>query len=249
MGSVFLLLYLPWPIRNYVNHDRIVLVTSPASGYIRYAADVRAFRSWLFTWHPSDWQPYFDEILYGEGEVEFPDWVFASEEEKQLAADMVNLCRECGSGFYAWKHREPIDFPDCNDEIRAGFRTLRVNFKNHQPWVYYFAAPMKSVSKSFFNLQIQSHENQNRYLYRVFQGFFVYRGVLMILALSAGFYLLIRKRNIEAGFLISFPVFMILFLSFYLRQVEMRYLLQAEVFMIPLLSIILQRLMHKSSAN
>lgn len=237
LGMVFLVVYLPWPIRNYAYHQRLVFIKPPTAGYIRYTADVNSFRSWVFSWQPSDWQPYFDEMVYGNEPVNFPDWIFPSPEERELAANLVSLSRECGSGFHAWKTNQILE-QNCNPEIATGFQELRKSFIRHKPFHYLVVSPAKSVFKCFFKTDAQPGQSKTKAT--LFFVLFLGRGLLLIILAYYAINLAIKKK--KAVFLISFPIFMVLFLSFFLRQVEMRYLLQAEALMIPFFGMLICRL-------
>lgn len=237
---VFTLLYLPWPIRNYLNHGRIVFLKPTTAGYAAYAEDVNSFRKWLFSWHPSDWQPYFDEIVFSDNDVNFPEWVFANNEERQKINHLIRLSRECGSGFSVWNPQRIIEKKPCTEEISSGFMDLRNSFIRNNPRVFFLDVPAKNVFKSFFNLRVDSQKNKSGVQYFVFQLLFFGRGVALIFALVAG---LCCTVKVERYFLLGFFAFMLLFISFYIRQVEMRYLLQAETLILPFLAIFF----HKAS--
>jgi len=132
LGLVFLLFYTPWPARNYFNHQKIILLKPATAGYARYTEDVASFRSWLFAWHPSDWNPWFEEIVHGSEKVEFPSWVFSTEDQKQTVNQLVELCRTCGSGFHVWRTNKPLARDDCNEEIKIGFQGLKASFVKKQ---------------------------------------------------------------------------------------------------------------------
>ena len=191
----------------------------------------------MFSCQPSDWQPYFDEIVYGEEPVNFPNWVFANEEEIQQAAHLVDLSRECGSGFHAWKTNQILK-QNCNPGIATGFQELRKSFIRHKPFHYLVVSPAKSVFKCFF--KTDAPPGQSKTKGTLFFVLFLGRGLLLIIL--AYYALTVTIKDKKAVFLVSFPIFMVLFLSFFLRQVEMRYLLQAEALMIPFFGMLICRL-------
>lgn len=218
----FVILYSFWPIRNYFNHDRIILLKPTSAGYERYSSDVSAARAWIYCWsHDADL--YLDAIANNQS-VNIPKKVLESEEQKKQFQDIKELAYECGSGFYNWRTYKRFQGENCNEVISNGFDTLRKEFINSNFATFLFKVPILNISKFFFKNQLSSESSNNILIWLLFAG----RSLLLVLAII-GIVLSFKKNHLAIHF---FIVFMLLFISFYVRQMEMRYMLQAEILLL-----------------
>lgn len=99
VGVGFGFLYSGWPIRNYVEHHRLVLLKPKTAGYASYKEDFDDYRSWVQCW-TNDENPWVERVLRQAGPVAFPPSVFANAHEQTQARELVALARRCGSSFY-----------------------------------------------------------------------------------------------------------------------------------------------------
>jgi hypothetical protein len=60
---VMLILYLPWPIRNYVNSGDIILLKPYSSGYPEFQEDMLSYEFWLYSWHDGDPDEYLEYAI------------------------------------------------------------------------------------------------------------------------------------------------------------------------------------------
>lgn len=221
----FILVYAGWPIRNYVSYDRILLTRSAGSGYARYTEDVNEFRRWVFAWN-FDWSPYFEQIAYERGPVEFPPHVFADKDEAALAAHLVDKARRCGSGFHLWRTRVKLAGDHCNHELAAGFSKLRESYIDHYPFRYATVVPLLNLKNVFFKSTARAHADKPTIVRLLVRLLF---GIRSLLLLAAFFGLAWYWRNRRYLSLILFTSIIYLFFSVILRQTTFYYLVQADL--------------------
>lgn len=215
----FLTLYIGWPIRNYVFHQRFLLLKPATAGYDRFAEDVNTARRWIYNWNP-DADAYLDGIAGTAALPRFPAEVFASPAEAARAQALIRQARACGTGFYSWRTYQHYSRPtNCNAELVAGFTALENSYKERHPLRYWTHVPLLNLKKAFFKNQLLQGSGKLVGL------LFTYRSVLLLLSLWGAF-LLRRRRSVWP--LVFFFWFMYLFICVGLRQLEMRYLLQAD---------------------
>ena len=216
----FLLLYIGWPIRNYVFQHRFMLLKPSTAGYDRYAEDVITARQWIYSWTP-DANSYLEGIAGTAALPRFPAEVFASSAEATRAQALISRARECGTGFYTWRAGQHYSRPDnCNTELAVGFTALENSYKQRHPFRYRAYVPLLNLKKAFF---------KNQFLQGGGSWFvslvFCYRSALLLISLWGAF--LLRHRQIS-WLLSFFFCFMYLFICVAIRQLEMRYLIQAD---------------------
>jgi hypothetical protein len=217
----FLVLYIGWPIRNYVFQHRLILLKTPTAGYDRYAQDVSTARQWIYGW-TDDADPYLDGIA---GKIELPQFpaeIFASPAEAARAQNLIKQARQCGTGFHAWRYNERYKAAtNCNAELATGFTALNDSYRQRLPLRYWTRVPLLELKRAFF----KSHTKQDGSGSKVVTVLFAYRSLLLLLGL-VGAVLMHRRR--AAWPIIFFFTFMYLFLCFGVRHLEIRYLLQAD---------------------
>lgn len=99
VGLGFATLYLGWPVRNYLNYHRVVLLKPKTAGYASHKADLDEFRSWVHCW-TNDENPWIDQVAKGTGPINFPAFIFANPAEQAEAQRLVTEARRCGSSFF-----------------------------------------------------------------------------------------------------------------------------------------------------
>lgn len=248
LGAGFLLLYMLWPVRNYVNYHRFVLVKEITAGYKAYAKDYSSFRSWMYTWH-TDVEPYHSKIIGTEEPVVFPDFVYNN--NRADVDTLIALARKQGSGFFYWKNpsalntaHQAIDSNNSNEKIAAGFNKLAADMKRRNPRRYYLTVPALNLRKAFFKSGLNDNRDDSSGKAMIAKGLFGYRTLLLLLGI-AGLFLMPRglARVLIAGYFVA----LYLAIAALMRQVEMRYLLQADVLLIIPASFFIAYLVQKWS--
>ncbi len=216
----FLLLYVGWPVRNYVFQHRFILLKPTTAGYDRYAEDVNTARAWVYGWSP-DADAYLDGIAGKAPLPVFPQRVFKDSAEGEQAHQLFARARQCGTGFYNWRYMKRYDSPaNCNAELASGFKLLNNSYKQRHLLRYWTEVPLLNLKKAFFKNQLMNAGSS-----RLVGLLFGYRTLILLLCIWGAFLL---RQNRNSWPVMFFFVFMYLFICIGLRQLEMRYLLQAD---------------------
>ena len=225
-GFFFLSLISIWPIRNYVNHDKIMLANIPGAGYERYTQDIVSARQWIHSWS-NDPTYYLDNFSIGNFDC-IPSYAFNDNEEKQMFEKIKHQINKCGSGFYYWKNNNSYPHKNnCNIEIEKCFNELvRLNISK-RPLYYYTHTPLLNLKKAFFKFNKRTRQTGIKKI--IFPLLFSYRSILVLL----GFIGIFTKWEDKKVWPLSFFIlFMYSFICFVFRQLEMRYLLQADIMLL-----------------
>lgn len=227
---VMLLLYLPWPVRNYLNSGQLILLKPYSSGYPEFQEDMFSYMFWLYAWHDGDPDEYLEYAFHLEKDVKFPEDIFENKYEKKLAYDLVRLAQHCGSSFIVWQRGAEWEHKNhsCDHTalISRGFDLLQRNYKMNHPFVYYIKIPFLNLKKAFFKSSLKNKHHVNTALFGVVM---IFRSLVLFTGLFACF---VSWKN--DYFKMSFIFFFVMYflVSFILRQVEIRYLFQADVLML-----------------
>ncbi|MBP7810183.1 MAG: glycosyltransferase family 39 protein [Bacteroidia bacterium] len=227
---VMLVLYLPWPVRNYVNSGEVILLKPFSSGYPEFQEDMFSYMYWLYAWHDGDPDEYLEYSFRLDKPVKFPEEIFENEYEKKLAYNLVRLAQHCGASFIVWQRGAEWEHKqhNCNHTalISRGFNLLKNNYKTNHPVVYYIKVPLQNLKKAFFKSDLKNPQNVNGFLFVVAM---IFRSLMLFIGLIA---CLVNWRI--DYFKICFMFFAIIYfvICFILRQVEIRYLFQADVLML-----------------
>ncbi|MFC6224872.1 ArnT family glycosyltransferase [Hymenobacter artigasi] len=235
----FTALYIGWPVRNYVFQHRFLLLKPPTAGYERYTEDVNSARKWIYGWDP-DANAYLDGIAGITVLPEFPADVFGTYAETARAQALIQMARQCGTGFYIWRTNQHYSqASNCNAELRAGFTALDSSYQQRHPFRYWTRVPLLNLKKAFFKNQLMQGGS------KLIGMLFLYRSIMLIVCL-VGAFLLRRHRSVWP--LLFFFAFMYLFICVGLRQLEMRYLIQSDAALLILAGVpfgwLLNRLEH-----
>lgn len=240
VGLGFGVLYVGWPLRNYFNEHRLMLVKTKTAGYANYTPDVDSYYRWVHAW-TYDENVWLDKLLSGKP-VDFPHEAVETPADVAEARRLVALARTCGSGFYVRRvTTQPVyrdtaamlhnpeyrrfHFANCNSAISAGFSALEQRYAERHPWKYRFSVPLQNLRKGFFKSDtIASHRETGDSHALLLRVLFGYRTLLLLLGLAG----LWRHWKLRLLPVALFFIFMYLFISFFLRGLEMRYLLQAD---------------------
>jgi hypothetical protein len=225
----FLVLYLPWPIRNYSISNKIVLVKPLSAGYADYQKDMLGYMYWLYAWHKDQPDEYLAYAYKLDREIIFPEEVFASETEKQLAVNTIKLAQRCGTSFVEWQRDagKKIKCYGCYDElIEQSFSFLKESYKSNHPFNYYIGVPLANLKKAFFKTSLTNSQTAPGWLFKFVM---LLRCTLIFTGLFACFY---YWKNDLYKVIFGFFVVKYLFVTAILRQVEMRYIFQSDVLII-----------------
>ncbi len=229
-----LLLYAAWPVRNWVNHGKLVL-TQDLRAFYNWDIDVLAFMQYVFS-VKSGWEPQYSMLIKNK-RVVFPPESYRNPEDSLMLERAVTLAQDCGSGFSHKKGywKAPFDEPNCNREIKALFDTLRQNQIRYHPWNFYVKVPLKNLQKAVFKTSLTDNEGIIRKLASLL---FIYRTALILAGLLAAFTICCRKQ-LRKGSVLAPPVYAV-FLYLVLcagtaeqmRNIEMRYFVPADVLLL-----------------
>lgn len=227
---IMLMLYLPWPVRNYLNSGEVILLKPYSSGYPAFQEDMFSYMFWLYSWHDGDPDEYLEYAFRLEKEVKFPEEIFENEYEKKLGYDLVHLAQHCGRSFIVWQKGAEWEHKqhDCDHTalISRGFDLLQRNYKMNHPGVYYFKVPLQNFKKAFFKSSLKNKQNVNG---PMFTAAMMFRSLMLFI----GLLVCLIKWRIDY-FKLCFLFFVILYfvICCILRQVEMRYLFPADLLML-----------------
>ncbi len=239
VGLGFGLLYVAWPVRNYLSYHRLIWIKPPTAGYANYNVDFASFRSWVHCW-TNDEQLWLDKIAKGTGPFDFPAEAFNTPAERQRANYLAARARQCGSSFYLYRTglyasaqyrnvalmRANQEYQNnCNNEISIGFEQLKTEFVRQHPVRYWTQVPVQNLSKAFFK-RSANRISSGGAKQLLISGLFTYRTLLLLLAVVG---VLVSYRQRDMLPVVAYFGFMYLFISFVMRNMEMRYLLQADV--------------------
>lgn len=226
-----LLIYGSWPLRNYVNHDKIIL-TQHLGGFKNWDVDVISFLNYIYS-VKAEWDPQFTSIIENQTTI-FPEIAYEPKEDSLLLEKAILLSKTCGSGFSNWRGywKETIEQNNCNEEIATIFNHLRENqIKNH-PLNFYLIIPLQNLKKALFKFK---QNNTTSMVALIASSLFVYRTILILLGLIGVIYM--WKAN-NQNYLLFGIYFLLLYgalcfgTSTQFRNIEMRYFLPADILLL-----------------
>lgn len=230
----FLLIYSSWPIRNYVNHNKVIFFQDYGCGR-EWGPDFVSFWDYIFALK-AEWEPQFSNILHNK-EVTFPESAYIVPGDSVKLAHAISLCKNCGSSFSwrkgYWKEKILENEKNCNDEITSLFNELRENQIKYN-WINYaFIVPLKNIKKALFKTNLYDQKSLVR---RLSSFLFLYRTLLILLGFAGIIVFFKRSQSTEinklAIVICSFAVFWYLFMAFIHRNIEIRYFLPVDVLLL-----------------
>lgn len=230
-GFAILLVYGSWPIRNYVNHNKIIL-TQDLRGIKNWDIDVLAFLQYVYS-VKAEWEPQFSNIIQNK-EVKFPMLAYENKEDSIKLERAIYLSKNCGSGFSNWcgYWKAPVEGENCNEEIKTIFDELRASQIKNNPLNFYLLLPLQNLKKALFKISLTDNSTMIR---KLASGLFLYRTLLILLGFIGGIILMKRKKYSWLVF-IAFPIILYLALCFgtspQFRNIEMRYFLPADIMLL-----------------
>ncbi|MBC8084927.1 MAG: glycosyltransferase family 39 protein [Hymenobacter sp.] len=231
----FGLLYVGWPVRNYVNYGRVVLVKPASAGYANQREDMQAYLDWLHTWTNDN--TTWVEGLVQDKVLRYPAEIFAGPAEERRAYALTRLAARCGGSFHLrrldthdYRLVLPGVFRSCNPQIAVGFDSLRRSYVQRHPLKYATAVPLANLTKAFFKSTTIHQEQGPPAAKQVVQRLlFGYRTLLLLLGMAG---LGVGWRKPYFWPVAAYSGFIYLYVSFGFRSLEMRYLLQADVLLL-----------------
>lgn len=231
----FSLIYGIWPVRNYINHNRIMFSQDLNVGR-NWSPDYLAFMDFIFAVQ-TDHKPQYDQIINFET-VTWPPQAYISPNDSATLTQVIDSCRVCGTGFsYFMKHagKRPsyvAKNENCDAYIAAEFKKLTASQKKNNPENYYIKVPLSNLYKAVFKFSLYGDKSvavkvagSLLFLYRTF----------LIFAGIAGLIILYKKRAASHAFVFITTCFVIswyLYLTFVYRNIEIRYLLPADLMLL-----------------
>lgn len=231
-----LLTYGMWPLRNYINHNKIVL-TQDLRGFSNWGEDVINFMTLMHS-VKENWQPQFGQILRNKT-VETPELLKKNREDEQLFQETIKKAQNCSFGFSQWQTmgywKKPMIEQGCTQEVADSFALLQQRVIDQYPFEYYIKIPLLNLKKAFFKISLHDASKSNFFISLLF----LYRSLLIFIGLIGG-YLWLKSSSLEykpVGLLI-----LVYFIGWYLllcagtgtqmRNIEMRYFLPADVILL-----------------
>ncbi|WP_205499635.1 glycosyltransferase family 39 protein [Rufibacter psychrotolerans] len=226
----FITVYSAWPIRNFINHNRLVLART-MGGFERYNEDFLAFRTWVNTWDPDE-SKWLAQLASSDSQIKYPNQAFVNDIEREKANKLTALSRSCGTSFQYWRsdYNLPVNSKyNCNEEIARGFNELTMSLIKNKTWFYFTNVPLKNLHKAIFKNELFSGSVIQSNTQKIMSLLFGYRTILIILGFT-GVVLSWKYKGIIP--IAGYCIFMYLFLSFVIRFLEMRNLLQADTLLL-----------------
>lgn len=232
----FMIVYGSWPLRNYINYNKVVL-TQDIRSFKTAGEDWLAFTEYIYS-VKAEWEPQFTNIITNQP-VQFPKIAYINTEDSLKLERAIYLAKNCGSSFSNWKGywKEPFTVTDsnCNQEIAILFHELKKSQIKTNPLNYYLLVPLQNLKKALFKLTLN---NPSSTLVKVISTvLFSYRSLLLLLGIFGAF-LMIKQNNLRPYGLIILGYFLLLYFMLcfgtgaQFRNIEMRYFLQADVLML-----------------
>lgn len=231
---LFLVAYAPWPIRNYVNYDKLIL-TQDLRGIPNWDIDALAFMEYIYS-VKAEWEPQFSQIVENK-KVEWPRTAYLSEGDSAKLAHVTFLSQNCGRGFSNWRNywKESVGDDNCSKEIKEIFDGLRKEQMEKNAFHFWVVLPLQNLKKAIFKLTLYDTSTLAR---KAASLLFVYRTLLLLIGIF-GCYSLLKSNQPGAYFGgVALSYFLILYITLcsgigpQFRNIEMRYFLQADVIML-----------------
>jgi 4-amino-4-deoxy-L-arabinose transferase-like glycosyltransferase len=241
------LTYGIWPIRNYWNHGKIILMQD-LRGLNNWSPDVIAFMQYTYS-VKAEWEPQFSSIIHNE-KVEYPAIAYSSKEDSLKLGKAISLSKNCGFGFSHWggywKSEVAAD-SSCTPEIAALFDELRKRQMKENPLNFYLWVPLQNLQKAFFKFSLNGPSSVTKKLASLL---FILRTAFIFLGLYALIMELRNRRHVAIMLLILFYFIMVyMYLCFgtqpQCRNIEIRYFLQADVLLLIPFSILVYKWISK----
>ena len=229
----FTLVYAWWPIRNYVNHDKV-----------EFMRDITSMRTWqedVLYFHKyvnglqAGWEPQMTQLIQFK-EMSFPSEAYALKTDSALLEKAIHLSRTCSDGFASFMGKAVITEGNCTDETAALWKELLHHQMKENSWNYFVNVPLQGIKKGIFKLHlVENWKSQKKAGLELFfiSSLFIWRTLLILLGLLGGLYFL-RKEGKNPLVIIALTYFVVWYgwLCVITRYLEIRYLLPADVLLL-----------------
>ncbi len=233
MGLCFIIGYGAWPIRNYLNYNKIIPVQD-LTGANNWSPDVIAYMQYMFA-VKTDWFPQFTQIIENDN-YELTPYAFASKEDSLLLLKGIGMAKNCSRGFSYWKGywKELVpESEDCGPELSEIFNTVRHNIIIKYPFRFYVLVPLSNLKKALFKLTLNDTKTFAR---KAASGLFVYRTLLILIGFISCMVLIFGfdgKSKWLALLVLTYFVIIYVFIcagtGTQTRNIEMRYFIHADL--------------------
>ena len=232
--GMFLFAYAPWPIRNYVNYQKVIL-TQDLRGINNWDVDALSFMQYIFS-VKAEWEPQFSQIIHNE-KVEWPKDSYLSSEDSLKLERVTYLSQNCGRGFSYWREywKQPITNSNCNIEIKQIYDDLRQEQIENNPINFWIKVPLQNFKKALFKLTLYDTKT---FIRKAASLLFIYRTFLLLIGMF-GLWLMFKQRETLRNASIVIGLY---FIALYIvlctgtspqfRNIEMRYFLPADILML-----------------
>jgi hypothetical protein len=241
----FLLVYSPWPIRNYVNHDKVVLMRDITS-MRNWQNDVLYFHKYINSLQ-AGWEPQMTQLI-SNAPLVFPESAYLSSVDSLQLEKAVRLSRTCSDGFASFMGKAKVK-NDCTDETAALWKNLLDRQIEERPLNYFLKVPLLGLKKGIFKLYLVSNwKSVERPLLQtlLISSLFLYRTLLLLMGFVGLFLLL--KRRLSMGLntmILTYFLSWYGWLCFVTRYLEIRYLLPADVLLLLPAAYLLHELLRR----
>ncbi|MBT8195547.1 MAG: glycosyltransferase family 39 protein [Bacteroidia bacterium] len=246
------IVYGSWPIRNYVNHDR-VLFSQHLGDEGPWAPDYMKYMEYIWS-VKVDHNPQMTQIISNADVVEFPNASYVHAPDSVLLNRVVSMARTCGVGFSYFARsshyrKDVVQMgEDCNDEMVEIFDELIMHQKMYNPLNYYLWVPFGNLKKAIFKSKLYSPSSKMvDILSRLL---FTYRTALILLGIFGLLFLFMKHRELfySRAILIGilYVVTWYLFNAFVYRNMEIRFLLHADILLLLPGSFLLAKLISRT---
>ena len=232
----FLIVYSPWPIRNYVFHNQLELFRD-ISTMRPWQDDVQNFHEYIVSMQV-DWEPQFTQIITSNDSVSFPQAAYTSKADSLKLIKAIALSRTCGDGFASFMRKPPIQENNCTKETGQLWKSLYENQVKYNPLNVFLWVPLKNLQKGIFKISLVKNWKspalpaKTVFLVGIL---FSYRTFLILLGLIGCVFYFKQKNNaLNIVMLCTLFYFIIWYfwMCFIYRALEMRYFLPADVLLL-----------------
>ena len=224
----FCLIVSPWVFRNLYYYKKPILLMGRTSGYQVYQEDFIAFNDFYSLFYV-DVTPLFNSIATtGKDTISNPKLFYP------FYNDLIKINEmsfSCGPSFYAWRNgilfkKDNNIANECKYKLVNDYKTLKNKIINNRNVFFRYKISLLNLKKSIFKFELVKKEYGFKQLFINFC--FLFRTSYILLGLIALFFI----RDNYKLVIFAFPLFMFIFISFYIQHVEIRFYAQAEAILI-----------------
>lgn len=245
----FLIVYSPWPIRNYVFHNQLELFRD-ISTMRPWQDDVMNFHKYIVSMQV-DWEPQFTQIVTTNEPILFPEAAYINKTDSLNLMKAITLSRTCSDGFASFMKKPPIVENNCTKETAQIWETLYNNQVKYNALNVFLWVPLKNLKKGIFKISLVKNWKSPKLSPKTViltTILFSYRTLLILLGfVGCVFYFKQKQETLNIVMLCTFFYFVIWYfwMCFIWQALEMRYFLPADVLMLFPAAFVLHLLLAK----